>query len=217
MVFFKNLFLTQRVRRLFPWIFREWKEGEKGQRETPRWGGRYSNWLPPTGGPIGAGVWTCNPRRQVPWTPHPSVRGLTPSTLSQTGQGKASPFLNRLNNVPTFRKLFSSHENLAGIKLNEQFGVPIGCVQWRQIVHTSKKKRTVSTWKSGLIFRTVWISFHSLATKYVLHMLTGTVALRTPPSPGQGGKMSKRDTLTFVLQGEHRISTRMASCYLPQL
>lgn len=64
-------------------------------------------------------------------------------------------------------------------------------------VYTSKKKRTVSIWKSGLIFLTVWISFHSFATKYVLHMLTGTVALRTPPSPGQRDKIRKSVSSLF--------------------
>lgn len=74
-----------------------------------------------------------------------------------------------------------------------------------QTLYTSRKKRTVSIWKSGLIFLTVWISFHSLATKYVLQMLTGTVALRTPPSPGQGEKMSKSISPHLLSKGSKRI------------
>lgn len=77
----------------------------------------------------------------------------------------------------------------------------------QQLTHTSKKKSVVSTWKSGLIFLTVWISFHSFATKYVLHMLTGTVALRTPPSPGKGDQVSKA-FLFLSAAGSKRITAQ---------
>lgn len=48
---------------------------------------------------------------------------------------------------------------------------------------TSRKKSTAMTWKVGLILRMVWISFHSLATKYVLQILTGDAWLFPSPDP----------------------------------
>ena len=45
---------------------------------------------------------------------------------------------------------------------------------------TSKNSNKVARTSVGLIFLSDWISFHSLATKYVLQMLTG---LTTPPDP----------------------------------
>lgn len=89
------------------------------------------------------------------------------------------------------------------------YEILISCIQLCQIVYTSKRKRTVSTWKRGLIFLTVWISFHSFATKYVLHMLTGMVALRTPPSPGWEIKWVKGFHLQLSYKGSKRISVQM--------
>lgn len=48
---------------------------------------------------------------------------------------------------------------------------------------TSRKKSTAMTWKVGLILRMVWISFHSLATKYVLQMLTVGAWVFPSPQP----------------------------------
>lgn len=48
---------------------------------------------------------------------------------------------------------------------------------------TSRKKSTEITWKVGLILRMVWISFHSLAKKYVLQMLTVGAAVFPSPHP----------------------------------
>lgn len=56
------------------------------------------------------------------------------------------------------------------------------CKMW-PVTLTSRKKSTAMTWKVGLILRMVWISFHSLATKYVLQILTGDAWLFPSPDP----------------------------------